>query len=99
MSSPLVAPEFASLGPAKHPQSRLDYVVDWSQFFQDGDSIVNSTFSSTGLIIPMTMLLGLRAVVWLEGGDDQTIYEVINRVETSFNRVVVRTFLLEVKRR
>lgn len=75
----------------KDPDARLDFVIDWSEWVVEGDSITSSVWLPGGLDASDESLDGARATVWLSGGTPGVTYKVTNRVTTSAGRIDDRT--------
>lgn len=88
----------------KDPQSRVDYAVDWSPGYLDGQTIAESAWSvvpaeSGGIEIDEASFDLTRAAVTLAGGVAGHVYSVSNRVTLSDGRVDERSITLRVEDR
>jgi hypothetical protein len=77
----------------KDPEGDLDYTVDWSDWLQDGETIVASawTLDNTGeyevaeVVIASSELdaTSTKAIVWLTTGSVGDEYKLTNKITTS----------------
>jgi hypothetical protein len=82
----------------KDPSAVLDFVVDWSEFLPESDSIQSVTATATaGITIASSQFSGKKHVIWLSGGTDGTSYLVTSRVTSTEGRVDERTFEVAVR--
>lgn len=87
--------------PKKDPQERLDYSLHWNKELTPlEDTIFTSSWRVDG---PDALLLlggdGVRdftTYVWLEGGTDGALYQLVNTIETGAGRVYERTVTIQV---
>ena len=87
----------------KDPNATLDYVVDWSKWLQQGETISTSSWTvPAGLTQPATPAASntaTTATVWLAGGTAGANYDVSNRITTSAGRTDDRTIRIIVRER
>lgn len=88
--------------PAKDPDERLDYTIDWTDWFGAidgaGDSISTSEWTvPSGLTKHTDDIDGLKTTVWLSGGTANESYSVLNHIVTAAGRIAERTVILPVK--
>lgn len=93
----------------KQPAETLDYDIDFSEFFTDGDVIVSAgdppvpspldvTVAPAGLTIGPTFVLGGTTIKqWLSGGTNNTTYKVTITVTSNGGRVKQVEFQVKVK--
>lgn len=66
----------------KDPNAVLDYVVDWTDWLGE-DTIQASQFIvPTGLVLDSHTNDAKTTTVWLSGGEDLALYDVVNRIVT-----------------
>jgi len=89
----------------KDPQSRLTYVMDWSDWMPTGDSLSTTTFTvntvagSSNVTIHTTGVSSNTAYVELSGGTAGTTYTVTNTITTADGKIDRRRFRLKVLER
>lgn len=84
----------------KDPGAVLDYVVDWSAWLPDGDTIDTSTFTvEDGITKASEAASDTTATVWLSGGEANQSYAVVNRITTLGGRTDERTITILVRER
>lgn len=90
--------------PPKDPNDILDYVVDWTSWLPEGDTISTSTFElEPGAEIVLGS--GIQApshtanttTMWLTGGVEGKMYAITNRIVTAQGRQKDRTVRVLVK--
>jgi hypothetical protein len=97
----------------KDPDSKLDYSFDWTEWLDQEDEIVLSSWSverenefsvdtDQGLSVsdnpaPATNEENTKTSVWLEEGKERRRYIVTNRIETKEDRVAERSFQIYVE--
>jgi hypothetical protein len=81
----------------KDPDAKLPWYVDWTDWLDDGESIVTSVMTvSAGLVKESDSHSVTSATVWLSGGTAGTSYSVANRIETSMGKIDERTIYIRV---
>lgn len=84
----------------KDPDAVLDWVWDWNEYLDDGETISTSTFiASVGITIDSTSNTTKTATVWLSGGTEGQVYQVTNRIESSAGRIDDRSITIRVTER
>lgn len=88
----------------KDPAAVVDYTVDWSAGYLDGDSLADSSFSiepgeSGGLSVDAQAHDATTASVTLSGGITGHVYRVTNRVTTAGGRTDERSLTIRVTER
>jgi len=84
----------------KDPDAVLDWVWDWNDWCDEGETIVSSTFEATvGLTIDSEQSTTKTATVWLSGGTAGQVYQVTNRITTSAGRTDDRSITIRVTER
>lgn len=84
------------------PNSRRDFVVDWSAFLQagGGDVLFTATWTADPGITILTTppyapsTTASLATVWLTGGTPGTNYRITCRATTVLGRIVDYTFII-----
>ena len=84
----------------KRPHDVLDYVVDFTRWLSDGDTIKAATSLigtvGTTIAITSTSHTSTTATVWISGGADGQTAEVVVRVETMLGRTKEACFKIRV---
>lgn len=84
----------------KDPDAVLDWVWDWNEWLDDGETISTSTFiASVGITVTSTSNTTKTATVWLSGGTAGQVYQVTNRISTSVGRTDDRSITIRVTER
>lgn len=86
----------------KDPQATLDYSIDWSDWLSDGESIVNSAWSTSSGEITAPSFTNTAASVWLSGsevGIAITLTNTITTNSTPIARIDERSLVIKVKQR
>lgn len=84
----------------KDPDAVLDWVWDWNEWLDDGETISTSTFiPSVGINVDSTSNTTKTATVWLSGGTAGQVYQVTNRITTSSGRTDDRSITIRVTER
>lgn len=87
----------------KDPQAELDYKFDWSAWLSsmgDSDTISSSTWTvPAGITKGATSNTTTITTVWLSGGTDGAVYNVVNRIVTAAGRTEERTLVVRVRQR
>lgn len=84
----------------KDPDAVLDWVWDWNEWLDDGETIATSTFiTSVGLTVNSESNTTKTATVWLSGGTVGQVYQVTNRIVTSAGRIDDRSITIRVSER
>lgn len=85
----------------KQPAETLDYDIDFSQFFADGDtilSVASPVISPSGLNAGGTFVIaGTTVKQWLTGGTDGNRYKITITVTSNAGRVKQVEFFVRVK--
>lgn len=83
----------------KDPQAKLEYYVDWSDWLEEGETIVNSEwFVDSGINKESSITDGSVTAVWLSGGVNHKKYSVTNRITTA-ERIDERSIQIICKHR
>jgi hypothetical protein len=87
----------ASLGTKNQdPSDRLDYTINWSRLLS-GDTIVTSTWDvPTGIVAVNSVFSENATSVMLSGGTAGQSYEITNRITTVGDKIIERSFTLNV---
>lgn len=84
----------------KDPDATLDWVWDWNEWLDEGETISTSTFIvSVGITVSSTSNTTKTATVWLSGGTAGQVYQVTNRINTSSGRTDDRSITIRVTER
>lgn len=84
----------------KDPDAVLDWVWDWNEWLDDGETISTSDFIvSVGLTIDSDSNTTKTATVWLSGGTAGQVYQVTNRITTTAGRTDDRSITIRVTER
>lgn len=86
--------------PAKAPDERLDYRIDWSARLGDDDTIASSLW-----IVPDDLTAETPTIeaddtmtqIWLSDGVLGVTYQIVNRVTTAVGRIMDQTMKLKIK--
>lgn len=82
--------------PAKGPDDKLDYEIDWSLAL-DGDTIATSVFAvSTGLTVVTSSNTTTKSIIWFNGGAVGQIYAIECTITTAGGRQFVRNITIKV---
>lgn len=81
----------------KDPDEVLEYTVNWSRRLLTGETIVTSEWVIKSAVITKdsSSLTSDAATIWLSGGTAGSNYIIVNRVQTSANRVYEQAFRIE----
>ncbi len=88
----------------KDPAARVDYAIDWSAGYLNGQTIAGSTWdiapaTPDGINISISRFEPGRSIALLEGGQRGEVYRITNRVILSDGRSDERTLLVRVEDR
>lgn len=84
----------------KAPESKLDFVVDWSSWLSEGETISNTEVTvESGLTMETLTESNGKVSIWLSGGTLGERYKVKCKITTTENRVEIRTFIVEIVER
>lgn len=84
----------------KDPDAVLDWVWDWNEWLEVGETISTSDFFTTvGLVIDSDTKTTKTATVWLSGGSAGQVYQVTNRITTTSGRTDDRSITIRVTER
>lgn len=84
----------------KDPDAVLDWVWDWNEWLDEGETITTSSFIvSVGITVDMESNTTKTATVWLSGGTAGQVYQVTNRIVTSSGRTDDRSITIRVAER
>lgn len=90
----------AAVDHKKDPDAVLDWVWDWNEWLDEGETIVSSEFITTvGLVIDSIGNTTKTATVWLSGGTAGQVYQVTNRITTTAGRTDDRSITIRVTER
>jgi len=85
--------------PNKDPDEVLDYQVDWSARLEGVETVLISTFTTTGSVVIDSAGFTSQgiATVWLSGGVAGDMCEVRNHIVTTFGREYDETVRLRIR--
>lgn len=87
----------------KDPDAVLDFLFDWSDWLQSGESISSYTItvSGTGLVVDDDSEAGGIVFVWLSAGTPGVVYDVTCNIVTdnATARIDERTMKVRVQQR
>lgn len=84
----------------KDPDAVLDWVWDWNEWLDEGETITTSTFiPSVGITVDSETNTTKTATVWLSGGTAGQVYQVTNRITSSAGRTDDRSITIRVVER
>jgi hypothetical protein len=84
----------------KDVSAELDYMIDWVDWLDVGESLSTSTWTvPDGLIADSDSFTVSTTTVWLSGGVADTNYRVINTVVTDLGRTDERSIRIKVRQR
>lgn len=86
----------------KDPGDTLDYQFDWSDWLEEGETIVASGWGVTSGEVTEDEFTGTTTRAWLSGGTDRTELTLTNTITTSSEpvaRVVDRSLIIRVESR
>jgi hypothetical protein len=84
----------------KDPDAVLNYVMDWSDWLDSGETISTSTWTvDSGLTEDSETETTTTATITLSGGTVGSRYRVTNRITTSGSQTDDRSFFVDVVER
>lgn len=88
----------------KDPEASLDWTIDWSPNYLDGQSILSSLWNVEpaepgGIVVQSSINDGQRTMATLGGGLPGHVYRVGNRITLSDGRSDERTLTVRVEQR
>lgn len=91
---------------SKHPDGKLDYSVDWSDFLGDDDEITSSAWEveeieddEAPVVASQEGISGGVTTVWLDAGTVGFAYLVSNHITTDAGREDTRSFVLRIEQK
>jgi len=82
--------------PTKDPDEVLDYQLDWSARVLDDPIVASEWQIPAGLTKGTERFSETITTVWLEGGEDDTTYHVVNRITTAAGRIMDQSVKLTI---
>lgn len=80
----------------KDPNAVLDFTVNWTTWL-NGDTIATSNFTvPSGIVKDSQSNSTTSSTVWLSGGTEGSIYDVLNRITTAGGRTEDKTLTIYV---
>lgn len=84
----------------KDKDAKLDFVFDWSEWLEVGETISSYILTvGTGITKVSDSKTTTAVTVWLSGGTDKEWYTVACKITTSLNRIDERTIYIQVQDR
>lgn len=84
----------------KDPTAVLDYWMDWGAWLVPGESLLTSTWTTTGTpVLSLPAILGSLTQVWVSGGTRGEALTLSNRVTSSEGREDERSLSLLILER
>lgn len=86
----------------KDPGDTLDYLLDWSDWLEEGETIVDSEWVASSGEVTETEFTGTTTRAWLSGGTERIDITLTNTITTSSEpvaRVVDRSLIIRVESR
>jgi hypothetical protein len=91
----------------KDPDAKLDYLVNWANWLQEGETISSSAWGIdvapdavlTIAVSPAPSNTTTSATVWLQGGTVGKTYRVRNRIVSSLGRTDDQSFHVRIAQR
>lgn len=85
----------------KDPDALLDYVVDWSEWLPEGDTISSSAWEvdDAALVVDSSSNDSTTATVRLSGGTLHQRYRVTNRITTVTGLINDQTLVITIKQK
>lgn len=81
----------------KRSAAVLEYLEDWTDWLESGDTISSSTWSAqTGITVDSESETTTAATVWLSGGTHLNTYAVKNTITTAGGRTDTRKLYIRV---
>lgn len=85
---------------SKDPEAVLDYQLDWSSWLPAGDTIATSTWVvPVGITKNSDTKDATTTTIWLSGGTEGTLYQLVNRVVTTEGRTEDQTVVVMITSR
>lgn len=85
--------------PDKDPNAVLDYSLDWSAWL-GADTIASSSWTlGSTLVEDSKSFTDTTTTIWLSGGSDSDVVNVVNRITTAGGRTDDRTVTLTIAER
>jgi hypothetical protein len=84
----------------KDPDSRVDYALDYTQHFKDGDTIVSAEIiTPDGITTDSPTITNNKVTFWCSGGESGESYLLTCRTTSQLGRVEDHSFKLVVRQR
>jgi hypothetical protein len=83
----------------KQPSEVLDYIVDYSEWFEGREDApaTQTTFAEAGIAVTASTISGQRVIVVLSGGTSGQTYKITTRLTTNASPAIVREADFEVR--
>lgn len=82
----------------KHPDAKLDYSIDWTDFLGATDTIDASSWEvPVALTDTAGAFTDTAAVIWIEGGEVGETYIISNSIVTAEGREDTRSISIKIE--
>lgn len=85
--------------PAKDPDEKLDFQIDWADRIADDPIIASVWTVPVGLTITAEFFSDTVTTVWLTSGTLDADYEIRNNITTMAGRILEQTVVLPIRAR
>lgn len=83
----------------KDPDAVLDYVVDFTSWLADGDTITSATVTADGVTVDSTDTTTTTVTAWVSGGTLGETATLTCQITTADGRTDERTIRLSIRER
>lgn len=85
---------------SKDSDAVLDYQVNWAAWLPENDTLAASTWTADpGITIDSSSFTDTTATVWLSGGTETAVYNVVNHITTADGREEDQTIIIQMRER
>jgi hypothetical protein len=81
----------------KDPAADLDYLFDWSDYLEEGETITDYELAPGGLTASKEDNTGTAVTVWFAGGEAASYEAPRCTITTSSGRIDVRTMTIRIE--
>lgn len=82
---------------SKTPEGILDYGWDWTDWLEEGDTIVTSEWEAdSGLTVDSDEFTTTLTTVFISGGSNHKTYSITNTITTDGGRTTSRSIKIDV---
>jgi uncharacterized phiE125 gp8 family phage protein len=82
--------------PAKEPTAVEDFYIDFTDALEAGETILTKNLVATGVTIDSSSIVDSTVKLWLSGGTEGSVAQVICTITTDGSRTFVETGVLEI---